>query len=84
MTGLAVVTGAAAGLGVGFADTLSVRGHPLLLVAQRADRVDALANGLRAHVAVETLAIDLAARISGALNMVMAEGTRLTPRLFAR
>ncbi len=61
MTGLAIVTGASAGLGVGFAERLAARGQPLLLVARRGDRLSALAERLRATVPVDTLAVDLAA-----------------------
>lgn len=59
---LAVVTGASAGLGTGFAEALAARGVPLLLVARRADRLDALAARLRAtaRVEVDTHVADLA------------------------
>ena len=62
MTGLAIVTGASAGLGVCFAEKLAERKQPLLLVARRQDRLDALADRLSAAhgIAVETLAVDLA------------------------
>lgn len=72
MKQLAIVTGASAGLGVGFAEALAARGHPLLLVARRADRLAALADRLhRAHgVAVDTLALDLGE--AGAVDRVMA------------
>ena len=59
MSGLAIVTGASAGLGVGFAEALAKRGQPLLLVARRADRLEQLAQRLRAQVPVETLSVDL-------------------------
>lgn len=60
--GLAVVTGASSGIGALYAEQLARRGHDLVLVARRADRLEALAHGLRAETgrAVEALALDLA------------------------
>jgi short-subunit dehydrogenase len=54
--GWAVVTGASSGIGAAFARALERRGHPLLLVARRRERLDALARTLRG---AEVLAADL-------------------------
>jgi short-subunit dehydrogenase len=56
VTGIALVTGASAGLGMEFARQLSARGHRLVLAARRKDRLDELAGKLGKARAV---AIDL-------------------------
>ena len=71
--GVAIVTGASAGLGQGFARALVAEGRDLLLVARRADRLEALKAALPA-VRVETLALDLAAPDAG--ERLMAEAAR--------
>ena len=57
-----LITGASDGIGAVYADRLARRGHDLILVARRADKLAALADQLRSEtgVAVDVIAADLA------------------------
>jgi short-subunit dehydrogenase len=73
----AIVTGASSGIGEQFAEILSRRGYPVVLVARSADRLEALAAQLGPHV--HPLAADLSDRTerAGLAGRVAALG--LTP-----
>jgi uncharacterized protein len=60
-TGLAVITGASSGIGAAYAERLAARGHALMLVARRAERLAELKDRLeRRHGAsVVTMTADL-------------------------
>ena len=57
--GWAVVTGASSGIGLAFARELARRGHRVLAVARRRDRLEALARELDGQGLIEPLAADL-------------------------
>jgi hypothetical protein len=76
----ALITGASAGLGEGFARELAKQGHGLILTARRTDRLEAIATELRtAHgVAVHVFAADLADANAPAELAAQVAAARLT------
>ena len=74
-SGVALVTGASSGIGEQFARQLSARGHELILVARRAERLEALASELPtdAHV----IALDLASEAGEVRSRVEGLGLQV-------
>ena len=68
--GWALVTGASSGIGESFAEALAARGFPVVLVARRKDRLDALAARLAQQHKVETLVVAEDLSSSGACERV--------------
>lgn len=75
-TPLAVVTGASAGIGAEFAKQLADKGYDLLLVARRADRLQALADALTTKAEIFTADLSKAEecrRLADALEECMVD-----------
>jgi len=79
--GLAVITGASSGIGAVYADRLARRGHDLLLIARRQDRLEQLAAEITGRTGrkVEVLAADLGAPADLArVERVLRDDARIT------
>ncbi len=74
-TGLAVVTGASAGIGEHLARRIAEEGRPLLLVARRGERLESLAEQLRAERGVEVWVLEADLTRPEAVDAVMAAAT---------
>lgn len=70
---LYLITGASAGLGYGFAETLAADGNDLILVARDAARLQALARRLEAEHGVKATALSVDLGETGAVAALTAE-----------
>ncbi|MEO6419450.1 MAG: SDR family oxidoreductase [Polyangiaceae bacterium] len=74
--GWALVTGASAGLGVEFARQLAKRGHDIVLVARRRQRLEELATELETTFKVKTLVLESDLGVAGASVALLEELTK--------
>jgi short-subunit dehydrogenase len=71
LKGVALITGASAGIGAIYADRLAKRGYDLILVARNAQRLDAVASKLRTETGREVTA--LAADLNDKVGLAKVE-----------
>jgi hypothetical protein len=79
----AVVTGASGGIGYELARNLAARGHPLILVARGADKLQALADAMKREHGVDALVIATDLSAADAADRVVARirEAGLAPRI---
>ena len=68
----AIITGASAGIGAALATKLAAEGYDLVLVARRAERLEALAEAVRSEHGREVAVLALDITSSGALDAIQA------------
>ncbi len=78
---VALITGASAGIGSSFARELACRGHDLILVARRLDRLESLADELRTEhgvdCRVETVDLSRSEEIAPLVDRLIADGVEV-------
>lgn len=74
--GTALITGASSGLGVEFAKRFASRGSNLVLVARRAERLEKLADELRASTGVDVAVVPIDLTTAGAVVSLRDELAR--------
>jgi short-subunit dehydrogenase len=81
VSGTALITGASAGIGAAYADRMARRGYDLILVARDEQRLQAVAERIRAGTGrrVDVLRADLTRRE----DLLAVEGRLLTARTVA-
>lgn len=70
---LCLITGASAGIGAAYAELMAQMGYDLAITARRKEKLEALANSLKAKWGCECLVISADLAETGAVDMILAE-----------